>query len=109
MTAQTSIPGVGSTAHNATLEADARGAVTLCILALRSWGEYHGGLTPTIAGVVERYLEHNDPDIGVTRTADKLRALLARYDSPPAWIPESLVTLLRSVPSTVRNERQVTP
>jgi len=85
-------------------EQDLRGEVALCLMALLSWAEFHGGLTPLIDGTVERFITAGRPaDPGITRAIANTRSALARYVANgghiPSWFPPSLTALLEAAPS----------
>ena len=82
-------------------EHDLRGEVALAIMALLTWAEFHGGITPIIDGTVERFITTGRPaDPGITRAIDHTRKALARYlgngGRVPSWFPPSLAALLQA-------------
>lgn len=81
-------------------EQDLHGQVAICLMALFCWIEHHGGRTVLIDGTVERFIAAggtSDPQI--SRAISNTRAVLARYvasgTAVPAWLPQSIVNLLK--------------
>ena len=111
MSAQASLPGCAPiAAGDRAADADLRGEVALCLMALLTWGESHGGLTPLIDGTVARFIAAPGPaDPAITRAIDHTRAALARYVATgaavPAWLPPSVLALLTERPNDERNGR----
>jgi hypothetical protein len=84
-------------------EEDLRGEVALCLMALLTWAEFHGGLTPLIDGTVERFITAGKPaDPSITRAVANTRKALGNYlkhsSTAPAWLPQSIVDLLQETP-----------
>lgn len=102
MTAQTSLPGVAvPTANRATLESDLRGETAVCLMALMTWAEFHGGRTALIDGTIERFVTAGKPaDPQITRAITNTRSALARYlernGTAPAWLPASVLELINT-------------
>jgi hypothetical protein len=80
-------------------ETDLRGEVALAIMALMTWAEFHGGLSPLIDGTVERFINAGKPDAGISRAITNTRRAIARYlehgGRTPAWVPVSVANLLK--------------
>jgi hypothetical protein len=80
-------------------ESDLRGEVALAIMALMTWAEFHGGLSPLIDGTVERFINAGKPDAGISRAITNTRRAIARYlehgRRTPAWLPASVLALLK--------------
>jgi hypothetical protein len=80
-------------------ESDLRGEVALAIMALMTWAEFHGGLSPLIDGTVERFINAGKPDAGISRAITNTRRAIARYlehgGRAPEWLPASVLTLLK--------------
>jgi hypothetical protein len=80
-------------------ESDLRGETALAIMALLTWAEFHGGITPIIDGTVERFITAGKPhDAGINRAIANTRSALARYIAnggrTPAWLPASVLSLV---------------
>jgi len=85
-------------------ESDLRGETALCLMALMSWIEFHGGRTALIDDTVERFVTAAQPaDPAITRAITNTRQALARYlatgAAVPRWLPPSVLALLKE-PST---------
>jgi hypothetical protein len=111
MNAQPSLPGIRAevpTGNRAALEEDLRGETALCLMALFSWSEFHGGLAPWIDRTVEKFLTVGQPaDPQITRAITNTRRALARYlatgAAVPRWLPASVLALLKEPPTDVRS------
>jgi hypothetical protein len=102
-------------------EQDLRGDVAVCLMALISWAERTGGLTPLIDGTVERFLCSGRPcDPGISQAIDRARLSLGKYiangGNVPSWLPASVLGLLTdsvaheaTEPSGERAENSDTP
>jgi hypothetical protein len=79
-----------------TAETDLRGEVALCLMALLTWAEFHGGITPIIGGTVERFITAGKPaDPGISRAINNTRRALAYHlehggRTPTKWPPIEL-------------------
>jgi hypothetical protein len=88
------------TATAAALESDLRGDVAVCLMSLFSWVDFHGGRTALISDTIERFITVGRPaDRSITRAIGNARASLCRYlaagGEQPAWLPQSIVDLLK--------------
>jgi hypothetical protein len=82
MTSQTVLPGCApiSTANHAALEQDLHGEVAICLAALLTWAEFHGGRTALIDGTISRFVCAGRPhDHGIDRAITTTSRALARY------------------------------
>jgi hypothetical protein len=98
---QTILPGCApvSTASHAALEQDLHGEVAVCLAALFSWAEFHGGRTALIDGTISRFICAGRPhDHGIDRAIEHTRRALTRHlernNAAPAWLPQSIITLI---------------
>jgi len=81
-------------------EEDLRGETALCLMALFCWIEHHGGRTVLIDGTIERFITAGKPhDPQISRAITNTRRALARHlqhgGHAPAWLPESIISLLK--------------
>ena len=76
-------------------ESDLRGEVALAIMALMTWAEFHGGLSPLIDGTVERFINAGKPDAGISRAITNTRRAIARYLEHGRRTPASVLALLK--------------
>jgi hypothetical protein len=82
-------------------EQDLRSDVAVCLMALFSWVEFHGGRTVLIDDTIARFICAGRPaDTGITRAFGNARSSLARYlqhqKAPPSWLPASVLALINT-------------
>ena len=101
---QGSLPGCAvPTVSRGALESDLHGQVAICLMALLSWAEFHGGRTALIDGTVERFVTAGKPaDPQISRAIEHTSRALARYlernTAAPAWLPPTILALLQETP-----------
>jgi hypothetical protein len=78
-----------------------RGETALAIMAFLSWAEmYRGGARVVLDGAISSWVTVGRPaDLQIARALDHTRAALGRYLASgakvPAWLPESIIALLK--------------
>ena len=95
-------------------EQDLRGDVAICLMALFSWVEFHGGRTVLIDDTIERFITAGgSADLSITRAIGTARSSLARYlqfqKVPPAWLPASVLAIINTPWCASEVQAQVDP
>ena len=95
-------------------EQDLHGQVAICLMALLSWAEFHGGRTALIDDTISRFVCAGRPhDAGIDRAFSHTRIALARYlehcARPPAWLPPSVLALLKAPVEAHRSDALSAP
>ena len=93
-------------------EQDLRGETALCLMALLTWGEFHGGSPALIDGTIARFIAAPGPaDPQISRAIANTRSALARHlehgGHTPTWLPASVLALLQE-PTTAKSSENRT-